>query len=290
MNVFKDRVDKVAAINDFQLFANELGEYAVQAMTFRSSILLDMAAEELKRKLTDHLLYDFLGRSYGPGSYYIRAGGEALLPFVYSRLTDHGQCGRFDLAHVLSLAEEMKYDFEVSDRETISTDTIKKMMTWADQTFKFTTSVLRSEPMFLIMDQAPVRESSFFLRESCEVCGSAFIFWRTGKNTLLAAPHETSFLLRLADMIVREAWLTDIYYVSAIMEEMRALGYAVYDSVASYLWTFYLGEDTGGRTDLCQHVLAAGRNELDCFDIGRASRESDGYGRYTGLQIEADYN
>ena len=66
--------------------------------------------------------------------------------------------------------------------------------------------------------------------------------------------------------------------------------YAVYDSVASCLWTFYLGEDTGGRSDLWQHVLAAGRNELGCFSLGHASRESDGYGRYTGLQIETDYN
>ena len=66
--------------------------------------------------------------------------------------------------------------------------------------------------------------------------------------------------------------------------------YVVCDGITSCLWTFHLGKDTGGRSDLCQHVLATGRNELACFDSGYGTGQSDGYSRYIGLQVEAVQN
>lgn len=224
-NIFEERANNLAHYKDFHLLAEALGEYASRGISCRSPVLQEMAVNALKQKLTDHLLTDYCGHVYSPGSYYIRIGGKALIPFVYSRLMDLGRYGCFDLGHVLKLAEQMQFEYETTDTANIKRDSIISIMRWMDLEYGYTTSILRSEPIFLIMDQAPIREPEFFLREGCEVNAGAFIFWKTREKTFLAAPHETAFLLRLSDQIVRETWLSEPLYLSVVKEELRNLSY-----------------------------------------------------------------
>ena len=76
------------------------------------------------------------------------------------------------------------------------------------------------------MEEAPTGKGSGFLRENCEVTSYAFVFWKARNKTLITAPYETSFLLRLSDEIVKEAWLSaDEEYLSVIGEELKLLGF-----------------------------------------------------------------
>lgn len=228
MKTFEDKVNAIADIKDVYAFAEALEEYALEGISCSTSKLQEMAKKALQEKMKDYLLADFGQLAYAPGTenYYIRSGGDTLIPYVYSKLMDLSCFGTYDLGHVLTIAVQMKKDYEPSDSKNIDGDTIREIMTWMDRKYKYSTRISGLVPMFLIMDRAPVRESSDFLREGCEVTSYAFVFWKTRKNTLISASHETSFLLRLSDGIVKEAWLmAEQDYLKVIGDELSFLGY-----------------------------------------------------------------
>ena len=227
MNTFKEKADLLEDITDFRTFADALEEYALDGIACRSALLQEEALKALKKKLKDHVLYAFGGYTHGKekDGYYIRSGKEAFLPYVYSRLMDLGRFGNYDLGHVLTLSRQMKYDFEPAESENIDEEKIRGIMAWMDQKYQFSTRIERLVPMFLVMDQAPLRGNTDFLREGCEVSSYAFIFWKARKRSMLTAPSETSFLLRISDEIVKEAWLMEEDYLSEISEELNFLGY-----------------------------------------------------------------
>ena len=226
MMTFRDKVNNIAKIKDFYTFAEALEEYAIDGIASRSPVIQEGAKRELMEKLKEHLLTEFGPLAYKPGSYnyFIRSGGDALLPYTYSKLMDLSCLGNVDLVHVLELARKMKRDYEPADSGNIAEETVRNIMTWMDQKYSYSTRISSLLPMFLIMEEAPVGKGTGFLRENCEVTSYAFVFWKARNKTLITAPYETSFLLRLSDEIVKEAWLSaDEEYLTVIDEELKLL-------------------------------------------------------------------
>ena len=227
MNTFKEKVDMMDGITDYRDFANVLEEYALDGMACCSELLQKVALDTLKKKMKAHVLltYNCLSRGKCYEDYFIRSGKDVFFPFIYSKLMDFSRFGNDDLGHVRALAFQMKNDYELADSENISEQTVREIMKWMDMKYQFSTRIERLLPMFLIMDQAPIRESTDFLREGCEVSSYAFIFWKARKRTLLTSPPETAFLLRISDEIVKEAWFMEEDYLSVISDELEFLGY-----------------------------------------------------------------
>lgn len=227
MNTFREKVDLMEDITDYRAFADALEEYALEGIACRSSILQKAAFDVLKDKMKSHVLtaFNYPANGMGYEDYFIRSGKDTHFPFVYSKLMDLSRFGSYDMSHVLLLARQMKYDYEPAGSESISEQSIREIMKWMDIKYQFSTSIERTVPMFLVMDQAPLREKTDFLREGCEVSSYAFIFWKPRNKTLLFVPPETAFLLRLSEEIVKEAWLIEEDYLDVISDELKYLGY-----------------------------------------------------------------
>ncbi len=212
---------------DFQRLGVLLEMYALEALDNNELRSYDPAMVQLSDMICEHMLCDYYLDRNGEGNpWYIRSGSKALLTYVYCSLKEWFP--EPDIGNVLRVGEKMHCCYLKADKSRGDLDErkIRNIMIVLDEKFSYSTIVFGEIiPIFLVMDVVPFNQSKCSFRTGCDQTYRGLVIWRY-HNPVLPVPSETTFLLKLSDMLFLKAWVLDEDEVrSRIGPKLEELGY-----------------------------------------------------------------